>query len=79
VAPRTKQRSKSKVSRMSDRDRISHLHVVIDDELREHLEGHASTLGGAARHKKPNVSKAVRDILREKFGLARTADDLTAA
>ena len=68
---RLKSRTRSTVNRESDS--ISHLHVVIDDALREKLEAHARKLEGIpARAKidnKPNLSAAVRDLLRTSLGL----------
>jgi hypothetical protein len=47
---------------------------VIDDELRDKLEAHARKLEGipknAKNYDKPNLSAAVRDILRSGLGLA---------
>jgi hypothetical protein len=46
---------------------------VIDDDLREKLEEHARKLEGIPKHAKnydrPNLSAAVRDLLRSKLGL----------
>lgn len=64
-------RSKSRTSRTSDP--ISHLHVVVDDALRTRLEAHARKLEGRSRKdtddKRPNLSAAVRDLLRRSLGL----------
>lgn len=64
--PRSKNASRA-------RDRITHLHVVIDDDLREGLEAHARKLEGipvrAKSQEKPNLSAAVRDLLRTSLGL----------
>jgi hypothetical protein len=46
-----------------------HLHVVIDDELRKRLEAHAKKLNGNDRHSRPNLSAAVRDVLRVSMGI----------
>jgi hypothetical protein len=68
---RPQSRTRSSVSRVNDH--ISHLHVVIDDELREKLEAHARKLEGipprAKNYDRPNLSAAVRDLLRSKLGL----------
>jgi len=68
---RPQSRARSNASRTSDR--ISHLHVVIDDELREKLEAHARKLEGipprAKNVDRPNLSAAVRDLLRSGLGL----------
>lgn len=76
MSTRTK-RSPRKASRSSDRssstEGISHLHVVIDDKLREKLEAYARKLDGRPRNKHydrtPNLSAAVRDLLRAQLGL----------
>jgi len=64
-------RSQSRTRRTVDR--ISHLHVVIDDELHDKITAHARKLEGiSARTKtdhRPNLSAAVRDLLRSACGL----------
>ena len=73
MSTRTKRpaRVRSTVSRASDR--ISHLHVVVDDELRTKLEAYARKRDGKplSKHydRKPNLSAAVRDLLRSSLGL----------
>ena len=52
-----------------------HLHVVIDDELRKRLEAHAKKLNGNDRYSKPNLSAAVRDVLRVSMGIRREDDE----
>lgn len=67
---RPKSRSHATASRSSDR--ISHLHVVIDDTLRTKLEAHARKLEGIPKNAsddRPNLSAAVRDLLRKSLGL----------
>jgi hypothetical protein len=51
-----------------------HLHVVIDDELKKHLEGHAKKLQHDKRDTL-NYSAAVRDLLRAAVGLPRVNED----
>lgn len=70
---------KRKPSRRSARsiNEISHLHVVIDDALRDKLVAHAKTLDGD--RDRPNLSAAVRDLLRTALGLPRTVAELSAA
>ena len=70
--PQSRTRSQSSnASRVNDR--ISHLHVVIDDELRDKLEAYARKLEGipprAKNYDRPNLSAAVRDLLRTSLGL----------
>lgn len=49
--------------------RLSHLHVVIDYELREAIEAYAR--GRTPRREHPNVSDAVRDLLRSVLCIDR--------
>lgn len=57
------------------RERIRHLHVVIDDDLNGKLEHHAIAIDPVAGLKAkrtgraPNVSAAVRDLLRKALGI----------
>lgn len=60
---------------MSRRGDIFHLHVVIDDELRKRLEAHAKRLHADDPHTKPNLSEAVRDLLRVSVGIPRAANE----
>jgi len=52
-----------------------HLHVVIDDELRKRLEAHAKRLHADDPYSKPNLSEAVRDLLRESVGMPHSEDE----
>ena len=67
----TRPKRTPRASRASDR--ISHLHVVIDDTLRAKLEEHARKLGRIQptdkNYDRPNLSAAVRDLLRKKLKL----------
>lgn len=65
-------KSRPRSSRSSDNDnKISHLHVVIDEELREGLEAHAVKLEGprAKVVNRLNLSAAARDAMRKGLGL----------
>lgn len=69
---RKRPKSRARSSRVVDR--ISHLHVVIDEELREGLEAHAVRLDPRAKtvERRLNLSAAARDAMRKGLGL-RTA------
>jgi hypothetical protein len=58
-------------SRGSDRS-IRHIHVVVDDVLHTRIEAHARKLEGIPKsdvERQPNLSAAIRDLLRSKLGL----------
>jgi len=72
-------------SKKTKSDDLHHLHVVVDDTLKDKLEAHARKLlvaSGIAvnsrRYKmqKLNLSEAVRDLLRAGLGMPRTEADL---
>lgn len=67
---RTKRTARPRPTR--NPDRLHHLHTVIDDELQRALENHARKLAGLTPRAKdrPNVSVAVRDLLRAGLGLS---------
>jgi hypothetical protein len=67
-------RPKSRARPSRSGDRISHLHVVIDEELQEGLEAHAVKLDPRAKvvGRRLNLSAAARDAMRKGLGL-RTA------
>jgi hypothetical protein len=73
VSTRTKRPARSRSASSRASDRISHLHVVVDDELRTKLEAYARKRDGKPQSKhydrKPNLSAAVRDLLRSSLGL----------
>jgi hypothetical protein len=73
VSTRTKRPARSRQTASRSSDRISHLHVVIDDELRNKLEAYARKRDGKPHSKhyerQPNLSAAVRDLLRSSLGL----------
>jgi len=65
--PKSRTRS---ASRGSDRS-IRHIHVVVDDVLHTRIEAHARKLEGIPKNdeRQPNLSAAIRDLLRSKLGL----------
>lgn len=56
-----------------NRDRISHLHIAVDEELLQKIEAHARKLDNHQRVSRPNLSAAVRDLLRSSLGLTDKA------
>ena len=71
MSTRTKRPTRTRSASSRASDRISHLHVVIDDELRNKLEAYARKRDGKPKHydRQPNLSAAVRDLLRSSLGL----------